>query len=64
MDAIARAKYLAEQPMMKDVLYLVHKGIPYQQAMALDASERLACIVIFGELDGGSWNWDRMEWRE
>ena len=36
-------------------------GVPYDVALSLDADERLAHVVILGELDGaGKFDWDEM----
>ncbi len=41
---------------------LVKSGVPFEVAMALEDHERRGLIVIFGELDGGRFDWDRMKW--
>lgn len=38
-------------------------GVPFDVAEALDDATRLAYVITFGELKGGSWNWDNLEWR-
>jgi hypothetical protein len=52
------------------VLLLVYNGIPWHIAAELPidepfrftAVERIAASIIFGQLDGGRWNFDTFEW--
>jgi hypothetical protein len=30
----------------------------------MGSGERLASLVALGEADGGTWNWDRMDWKK
>ena len=53
---------MTDAPGLRDALALVKNGIPYDKAMKLSPARRLAFCIIFGELDGGKWNWDRMGW--
>lgn len=39
-------------------------GVPFDVAMAMEYHERLACIIIDGEIEGGTFNWDSMEWEK
>lgn len=39
-------------------------GVPYDVAWSLPASERMAYIVVFGELDGGEFCFTRWRWIE
>jgi hypothetical protein len=39
-------------------------GFPLDVAMELEYYERLALIIIDGELEGGTFNWDNMEWEK
>jgi hypothetical protein len=43
-------------------LFLVQCGVPYEVALRLDEVERLAHVVIFGELRGYRFDWRRMAW--
>ena len=38
--------------------------MPFDVAFALDAAERLAFVVAFGELDGGSFDFAARRWRD
>ena len=49
---------------MRDALYLVSKGVPYDVAMRLSPARRLAFVVTFGELDGGAYDWKRGAWKD
>ena len=49
---------------MADCLYLVKNGVPYSVAFALEPDERLAYVVIFGQLDGNDFDFDRGQWKE
>jgi hypothetical protein len=47
---------------------LVKHGVPFDVAFALSEggmeAELIAYQVIFGELEGGTFNFDRMEWED
>jgi hypothetical protein len=43
---------------------LVHFGIPLDVALSLEDYEQIALLVITGELEGGTFNWDSMEWEK
>jgi hypothetical protein len=43
-------------------LYLVNCGVPYDVAFGLDEAERMAHVVIFGELSGLKFDWKRFSW--
>jgi hypothetical protein len=38
--------------------------IPFDVAMSLEDYERIALIVIAGEIEGGTFNWDNMQWEK
>jgi hypothetical protein len=40
----------------------VKSGVPYDSAMAMEEAELLAHAVAFGEIEGGTWCWDRLQW--
>jgi hypothetical protein len=44
-------------------MMLVDFGVPFEVALSLDDYERIGLIVIFGEIKGGIFEWDRMGWR-
>ena len=44
-------------------LYLVKNGVPYEQAMSMDDDWAAAHAVVFGELDGGSFDLNAMAWK-
>ena len=50
--------------MLRQVVLLVQNGVPYDVAMKMSATRRLAMIVAIGELKGGRWNWNTMAWDE
>lgn len=37
-------------------------GVPFDVAFSLEARRVTAFAIIFGELEGGTWDWSRMEW--
>jgi hypothetical protein len=53
---------LSEDPVLFDCLFLVKNGIPFDVAFSLDDDERLAWVVVMGQLNGLTWNWDTMSW--
>jgi hypothetical protein len=42
----------------------VNRGVPYEVAFGLAAAERMAYVVIFGTLDGYSYDWQKHRWRD
>jgi len=45
-----------------DCLYLVRCGVPYDVAFTLEAAERMAYVVAFGQLAGLTFDWQRLRW--
>ncbi len=45
-----------------DCLYLLRNGVPFDVAFSLPAEDRLGWIVALGCLDGGDFDFTRMEW--
>lgn len=43
---------------------MIKNGIPYDLACAMEDEELVAWEIAFGELDGGRFNWNRMEFEE
>lgn len=43
---------------------LVKNGVrDIEYAFAMDRDERLAWLIVFGQLDGAEWDWNVMTWR-
>jgi hypothetical protein len=38
--------------------------VPYDVAFGLDEAERLAFIVVFGQIDGLKFDWKRLRWED
>lgn len=34
----------------------------FDVAFSLDDAQAMAWAIIFGQFDGGEWNWNRMAW--
>ena len=50
-------------------LFLVKNGVPWEAVFGpikgpLSPTLRFACVVAFGEMDGGVWNWERRQWEK
>lgn len=45
-------------------MYLIKNGIPYDVAFSLGPAEKMAYSVVFGELEGNSFDWNTGTWRE
>jgi hypothetical protein len=53
------------------VLWLVHNGVPWHVAAELPpdehftftTTERIAAGIIFGQFNGGKWDWNSMIWK-
>lgn len=43
---------------------LIKYGMDNDLAFAMNHTLRKAAIIVFGQLDGGSWDWDFMNWRD
>ena len=43
---------------------LVGHGFPFDVVECWDEAERMAQVIIIGELNGREWNWDRMRWEK
>ena len=48
---------------LRDSLYLVKHGVPFDVAFSLDGAERLAWVVTLGELEGRRWSHGAGEWQ-
>jgi hypothetical protein len=42
----------------------VKHGVPFDIAFSLGPIDRLAWIIIFGELEGGRFDFEAMRWRD
>jgi hypothetical protein len=43
-------------------LYLVKNGVPFDVAFSLPVDERLAYVVVFGTLEGKTFDWPTGQW--
>ena len=46
------------------MLFLVKNGVPYDVAMRLSPTRRVAYVVAIGELAGGAFDWRTMSWKD
>jgi hypothetical protein len=42
---------------------LVKNGVPFDIAFSLSDHEAMGWGIIFGQFDGGAWDWSRMAWK-
>ena len=47
-----------------DSLFLCRNGVPFDVAFSLSPDERLAFVVALGRLDGRSFDFATMSWKE
>ena len=69
-----RRKKLSEDPEFRDAAWLVRNGVPFATAFGMDADDistyrmpddvRLALAVLFGEWEGGRYNWSTRTWEK
>lgn len=60
---VERARRIASSPDLRDRLYLVSQGVPFDVAFTLSDDHRLAWCVILGELGGrGHFDWSNGKW--
>jgi hypothetical protein len=45
-------------------LALVKQGVPFDVAFSLPNDERVAWLIICGEIEGGKFNWSTAEWEK
>jgi hypothetical protein len=45
---------------LKECLFLVSHGVPFDVAFGLDDTERAAWSIIFSEFNGAKFNWRSM----
>ncbi len=48
---------------LKDSLFLVKNGVPFDVAFSLEAFERQVWVVTIGELEGNVWDYALGGWR-
>ncbi|MBV8656623.1 MAG: hypothetical protein JO142_02250 [Burkholderiales bacterium] len=46
---------------MREALWLVKNGIPFDVAFGLDDMTRAAWCIVFSEMEGSKFNWDKMD---
>lgn len=63
-EHLEAARTLSRDPALVDCLFLVKNGIPFDVAFSLDDIERLAWVVIMGEFQGLTFNWETGEWEK
>ena len=49
---------------MMSIAGLVKSGLPLSFIETLDDAEMLAWTVAFGKLEGGSFDWEELKWRQ
>ncbi len=49
---------------MRECLWLVKNGIPFDVAFRLDENTRTAWSIVFSEQSGATFNWDTMRFEE
>lgn len=47
---------------MRECVALIKFGISEERAYTMDQGERIAYLVMFGEMEGGKFNWESMAW--
>lgn len=45
-------------------MWLIRNGVNEETAWEMSAVERLARCVVFGEFEGGEFDWRRLRWKE
>jgi hypothetical protein len=50
---------------VRECLWLIKNGIPFDVAFALDSTKRTAWAITFSELESGrAFNWSKMEFED
>ncbi len=49
---------------MKECLWLIQNGVPFDVAFSLDDIHRAAWSIIFSEMNGAKFNWNTMDFEE
>lgn len=63
-------KKLSRDPEFRESVALLKFGVPFhiafglslQDAVEFGPGERVAFLVVIGEMEGNKWDWDRMSW--
>lgn len=63
MSDPAALAFYTQTAELRDSLYLVRNGVPFDVAFSLDGAERRAWVVVFGELAGLVWDYEAGRWR-
>ena len=59
----AALKAFTQEADLRDCLFLVKNGVPFDVAFSLSAFDRRAWIVTIGELDGLVWDYSVGGWK-
>lgn len=51
-------------PDFVDAQILIKNGYSEKMAYGMKRHYRRAAAIVMGQLDGGTWNWDRMRWED
>lgn len=46
------------------IITLLKANIPYDLIMKWDWRLRAAAVVVIGQMDGGEFSWERLQWLE
>lgn len=49
---------------MKEILWLVKNGVPYNEVFNLDDTVIVAWSILFSEMEGNKFNWSTMKFEE
>jgi hypothetical protein len=49
---------------VRECLALVKFGVPFDVAFSVSNNIRVAWLIMFGELEGGHFNWSSLRWDE
>lgn len=47
----------------RDRLWLVQRGVPYDLARDMTPEEVFSHVIVFGEMEGGKFDWEKMRWK-
>lgn len=63
-DIRESVRRITEDSELRNCLYLVKNGVPFDVAFSLKPIEAMAWSIIFGELDGSEFDWNAMAWKK
>lgn len=49
---------------MRECIALVKYGVPFDVAFSVSNDMRVAWLIIFGEIDGGEFDWGAITWKK